>query len=719
MTVETGSGGGRGRYRMTISRMTVDKLGVRLYDRVSAVIAELVANGYDADAEEVTVEAPMGVTLASLSGGVVSDSGYTITVRDNGHGMPPEVVNRFYLAVGSERRKDPDRGDRTPGFGRRVMGRKGVGKLAPFGICEVLEVISSGGDETSGTDEDGKPSRGYDTAHLIMRRSEILTDEDSDYEPEVGALDGTVQPEAGTRIVLREFKRRRVPDMETFARQLAHRFGVSSADWKIRLVDTSRAPGTAGRDMDVGGFAVDTMPNTRIVFSGPTTEAVAPSRQGEFAARDERGNDLPGATAGFIAATGGFHPVTGWVAYAKESYRDDLMAGIRIYCRGKIAAQTAVFNRRSGFTGEHSVRSYLVGELHADWLDGEEDLILTDRRDILWSDEVGREFQHWGQGIVALVGTRSREPERKRVWEEFLETGQVLKRVQETYPGDRWKAIREKTLELARLMGERLRPPEARDEAYVNSLVQYSLTLGPHVILDDALRRAAGEEDAAIAVMVTILRTARVAELSSYGMIAEKRVKVIRRIMELKDNGETLEQALQDSIEEAPWLVNPLWSPITANQQLSTLRSEFEKHFEARTGKRIQLERFGEDAEGRRPDFVLSADDFGLQIIEIKRPRHRLNNDEWDRIQLYIDQMDRFLELPGHEEFKRIFGTFTVTLVCDGIGLSGAQLRAFTSYKDERTVEHITWSGFLRRTEHMHREFLAEAEKQKQLAVRR
>ena len=48
------------RYRMTISRLTVDKLGVKLYDRVSAVIAELVANSYDADATEVEIARPNG-----------------------------------------------------------------------------------------------------------------------------------------------------------------------------------------------------------------------------------------------------------------------------------------------------------------------------------------------------------------------------------------------------------------------------------------------------------------------------------------------------------------------------------------------------------------------------------------------------------------------------------------------------------------------------------
>ena len=48
--------------------------------------------------------------------------------------MPPEGVNQFYLKVGGERRKDPQRGDRSKKYDRRVMGRKGVGKLAPFGI---------------------------------------------------------------------------------------------------------------------------------------------------------------------------------------------------------------------------------------------------------------------------------------------------------------------------------------------------------------------------------------------------------------------------------------------------------------------------------------------------------------------------------------------------------------------------------------------------------
>lgn len=402
------------KYKMTISRLTIDKLGVKLYDRVSAVIAELVANAYDADAEVVVIEAPMGTYLATVAQGQVNDAGHVIVVRDDGCGMPPDVINSFYLKVGGERRADPNRGNKSTRFGRLVMGRKGVGKLAPFGICHRIEVVSSGGDVVAGHDANGNPTSGYRTAHFIMERDAILSDVDAEYSPTLGHLDDTVQPQRGTKIVMSKFINRKVPEMQTFNRQLAQRFGVKSGNWNIELIDTNLVPGTDGREAVVGDFTIETMPNTRILLTGPSSEAVDHSRRSEFQAVDEFGNGVPGAEAGFVFSDGRFYPVLGWIAYAKESYRDELMAGVRIYCRGKIAAQTSVFNRKSGFTGEFNIRSYLVGELHADWLDEDEDLIQTDRRDILWSDRLGQEFEEWGQKIVTLIGTKSREPMKKK-----------------------------------------------------------------------------------------------------------------------------------------------------------------------------------------------------------------------------------------------------------------------------------------------------------------
>ena len=93
-------------YLMKIRRTIVDDLGLKLYDKVSAVVAELIANSYDADAEEVIVKLPLGKTLASKT----TKEDYAIEVSDNGHGMTPSEANKFYLMVGKRRRDDKRQG---------------------------------------------------------------------------------------------------------------------------------------------------------------------------------------------------------------------------------------------------------------------------------------------------------------------------------------------------------------------------------------------------------------------------------------------------------------------------------------------------------------------------------------------------------------------------------------------------------------------------------
>ena len=62
-----------------------------------------------------------------------------IVVKDDGNGMTfAECQNRF-LNVGLARRGN-DRTERSPLKGRRILGRKGIGKFAGFGIAEVVRV---------------------------------------------------------------------------------------------------------------------------------------------------------------------------------------------------------------------------------------------------------------------------------------------------------------------------------------------------------------------------------------------------------------------------------------------------------------------------------------------------------------------------------------------------------------------------------------------------
>ena len=692
-------GGSSVNYSMRISRLTVDKLGVKLYDRASAVLAELIANAYDADAEHVTVAAPMNQYLASRAGGELTDKGFSISVNDDGIGMTPQQVQDFFLVVGAERRTDKRRGETTPRLKRKVMGRKGVGKLAPFGICKVIEVLSAGGEPITRNGSDEEPERGYLTSHIFLNYDEIVAigdEPDERYLPDRGSFDNSLSTTRGTTITLRNFNYRRVPTIEVLDRQIAQRFGIRSHDWEVRLEDN-----TAGnaKPRVVGSFAVEVMPNTRLTFGdGKVLSPDGTSRE-----------DLrPG-----FDHDGRFYDVNGWVAYSKEPYRDDLMAGVRIYCHGKIAAQTSIFNRKAGFTGEHNVRSYLVGELHANWLDEQEDLIQTDRRDILWSHDLATSFEAWGQRIVQMVGTLARDPMRKATLQVFLEAGHVQERIAETFPGDEQKEIRNHALEIATSFGRTMSRPDAQNSTAVKDLVDLSLTLAPHVTLDDMMRHAAEKADAPVGVLSAILRTARIAELSSFGRIAKDRLSVIQRLDDIKDNPDTLEDGLQTLIEEAPWLINPEWAPVTANQSLSNLREEFEKYYNRSTGERLQLADFGDPR--RRPDFVLTSQQGTIQIVEIKKPDHALTNEEMDRIVRYHDNMRAFLEDPGHGPFRKLFSDFHLTLVCDGLALSGVHQHGFDAWLASGRLTHLTWSAFLHKTAQMHQDFLKEAERQRNL----
>ncbi len=695
-------------YTMTISRMTVDKLGVKLYDRVSAVIAELVANSYDADAQNVNVVAPMDELLATKSGDVLADKGYTIEVQDDGSGMTPEQVNQFYLVVGAERRKDPRRGGETSAkFKRRVMGRKGVGKLAPFGICQKIEIISSGGKRIEQKKKGKTTKKGYLTAHLTLDRSEIVSDTDESYHPTPGPQDGSLAPRTGTTIKLTIFDHRRVPKIEDFERQLAQRFGLSTPNWKLQLLDSLKTSGSDGSQRTVGDFAVDTMSDTMVRF-----EEVSQQGTPKYQAVGPNNEPIDDMDAGFTYE-GDFYPLTGWVAYSKQPYKDELMAGIRIYCRGKIAAKTHIFNMKAGFTGEYDIRSYLVGALHADWLDEKEDLIRTDRQDILWSHAVGQAFEAWGQDLVKHLGKITREPRKRKAWDRFREISDIEKRLHDAYPSAAQDDIRENALEIAKAIARTTTEEDLLDQEHVKSLVDLSLLLGPHITLDEKLRQVADESHTALTAITGILRTARVAELAGFGRIADDRVRVIRRLEELKDDSATLEDALQSLIENAPWLIDPQWAPITANQTFATLKSEFQKFYKEQTGEELILEPFAYPA--KRADFVMSNQGNAIEIIEIKRPDYEFSNGDMERLNRYVDLMTGFLERPGNEEFRKAFPDFRVTLVCDRLKLTGVHRTAFDKLREER-LTHITWTTFLLRTRKTHEDFLNEANRQRQNA---
>jgi hypothetical protein len=624
----------------------------------------------------VTVRLPLGTELARRNKDtgetIEPDPPWTIEVTDDGHGMTPGEAKRFYLDVGRDRRLHAEQGPRSRAKNRSVMGRKGIGKLAPFGVCRVIEVLSSGGELSDD---------GYQTTHFILEYDRIMEagggegERESDRVPlRAGVLDGTFRPSPGTTIRLSAFQPKRVPDHDTFKRQLERRFALADPDFDVTVQDTRGAYA----DFHVEAFQVPIVPATRIDLS----------------------------TRPVPLADGAELLVRGQIGMATESYRHEEMAGVRIYARGKIIATTRDFEQPAGYTGEFTTRSDLVGEVHADWLDADdgEDLVRTDRQDILWSSELGEALRAWGADLIKEVGASSRKPRQAKTRARFLEKSDIERKARERFEDEEIVAA---ALELADQIGGFAAEDELEDEEYVEGLSEVVLSVAPHRALMVAFREFSTEvlgAEVRLETLADIFGKTHIAEVASYAQIAHERVRAITELQEAADVGGGADEGqLQEILANAPYLIDPAWSAVTKNQSLRTFKTVFEQEWRNRTGEDVELTI---DYESKRPDFVLAFVGGKLHIVEIKAPGHAFDNQDFDRLARYVRAFRDFAE--RHAE---ILGDFPhgwqIDLVADSVNITDPDKQeAFESFQARGEVVQITWGVFLKRARTAHEEFL-------------
>ena len=112
-------------FKLKVSPRMLELLSKDLYTNMYFVLAELIANAYDADADNVYI--------------YIDDN--EIRVEDDGRGMSAENLDAQYLLVGGESRNNSENA-RTPSKRRLKMGRKGVGKLAALSISDGFKLVT-------------------------------------------------------------------------------------------------------------------------------------------------------------------------------------------------------------------------------------------------------------------------------------------------------------------------------------------------------------------------------------------------------------------------------------------------------------------------------------------------------------------------------------------------------------------------------------------------
>ena len=189
-------------YKLNIDPRILELLGPNLYTNIYYILAELIANAYDADAHNVYI-------IANKD---------DITVEDDGKGMSYENGDIFrYLNVAAVSRST-DKDAYTP-LKRKRMGRKGVGKLAALSVSEnvLVKTISNG------------EKSGFILSRHVNENSLLSPIDDKDITFEKIT-------DSGTAIVMQNPQYRLHSTLGAIKRNLLKIFPLINKDFRIHLV---------------------------------------------------------------------------------------------------------------------------------------------------------------------------------------------------------------------------------------------------------------------------------------------------------------------------------------------------------------------------------------------------------------------------------------------------------------------------------------------------
>jgi Histidine kinase-, DNA gyrase B-, and HSP90-like ATPase len=168
------------------------------YRSSEAAIKELVDNAWDADASNVWIDLPDPL------------SQMPITVRDDGNGMTALELRSQYMNIASDKRKRS--GDRTLKLGRKIKGRKGIGKFA--GLMVGGEMIVS------------SVARGIKSTLSIQKKLLVESDNDIESVELPFKSEPATLNEVGTTVILMQLDQRlNFPTAEKLREVLVYEYG--------------------------------------------------------------------------------------------------------------------------------------------------------------------------------------------------------------------------------------------------------------------------------------------------------------------------------------------------------------------------------------------------------------------------------------------------------------------------------------------------------------
>ena len=496
-----------------ISLAALEHLGMNLYSTIPAVLSEIVANAWDADA---------GRVLVTLGAG-------RVTIEDDGDGMTRDQVIDRFLDVGFQRR--PAMGARTP-KGRQPMGRKGIGKLSSFSIANAVTVYTT--------------RRGQRTAFRMdsERIRELIRKDDRGACPVEELEEWPDALGAGTRIVLTGLKHEATAQTTRGLRQrIARRFSVIGPQQGFAVVVDGEciSPSDRGYDRHVEYcWTYGDEANTLRRFSNLA-------------------DNQPPANRNAALKDAGLN-VTGWIGTVKKpnflkAEDGDNLNRLALFMRGKVAQEDLL----GDFGMKEIFADYLVGEIHCDDLDDDEgDDIATSSRQALKHDAPRfaalRSFVHGELRYIAGQWTDLRNQQGAKV---FCRDVPAVKAWLDALQGDTQKKA-------ARWIG-RLNVLPAGDQAK-RELLKASILAFESYRWKEQLDFLGNVSNENLETVLHVFQDIADLERSYYGQIAKGRLRIIDTLEEKLD-ADQKEAMIRDHIYKHLWLLDPSWDIAEGSQQ--------------------------------------------------------------------------------------------------------------------------------------------------------
>ncbi len=581
---------------------TIEHLGINQYSTLPPVIAELVSNSYDAEAEDVVI---------SLKD--VGDK--EITVSDDGHGMSFDQINDRFLRIGRNRRAEQD-SQKSESGKRLVIGKKGIGKLSFFGIASQIMV------ETCREHKKNVFSMDLKELKAAGNRKE-------NYKPKVISLDETSEQKQGTKIILKNIKRKTSFDPDSTALSLARYFMVfDEPDFNVSIVHN--------QDVEVS------------VANQLRFQAVDKEFDWKFPLNDHPRRYKYASEIG------------GEIISAKDTVPSS-MEGIALFSRGKLVNEHSFFDVKASSHGY----KYLTGWLDVSFIDDwSKEVISTNRRSLNWEDEDTVELKEYLNAVIYKIYNEQRKRKEEKKKEEIQTiTGVNIEDWVLELPSHERK--------LANNIISTILKSESISTEKAGELVKYVQDSFEFESFKEFASDLDSVQDIESDQLIKLFKEWKLIEAREFYKLAKIRVETIKKFDHYIQTNAKEVPTLHNFLKQFPWLLDPRIMNFKDEVTYSNLLREHFKESDV-------------PPENKRIDFLCLDFSETTFIIELKRPKTPIGKDQLLQATEYVS----FLKSKLGNEFSRNMYCFVigerfikkeeVEILANGLRTQGIYLKTYS-----------------------------------------